>query len=138
MSIVGRAIKQHKIQSKIYTINPKHRGNVPQENCTQWVCTEADEVTFFSNSLDSNFLSKNDSYWWVVDKDHCSHIGITNINNAYIAKFVCDNNNFWHGYPVTGMRKGDIPSDDIIAMWHSSNIIKKKYLDNLKRGRGYV
>ncbi|EOD6736278.1 hypothetical protein QMS71_08145 [Cronobacter sakazakii] len=138
MSGAGQPIQTHTFQNRKYTINPKHRGRVAKSDCTQWVVSEEEELNFFDESLTNNFNCASSFFWWALDKDITPHLGVTDTDKAYIAKFVSDNNDIWHGYPVTGLRKNDIPDDTIIKKWKEGSVIKKKYIHNLMIGRGYV
>lgn len=134
----GQPISVHDVSGKQYTINPKHRTNVAKSDCTQWVVPETDELELFGKSVSNGYMCLFSCYWWAIDKDIEPHLGETDVDKAYIAKFVSDNNELWHGYPITGLRKGDIPDSTVIQKWKANNIIKKKYISDLMRGRGYV
>ncbi|MDY4377398.1 hypothetical protein SOV92_06015 [Pectobacterium brasiliense] len=138
--MVGKpiVIKEHLIQSKKYVINPKHRLNAAKTDCTQWTVTTNEELDCFEKSINNKYLCSSQCYWWVVDKETCERLGRTDVDDAYIAKFVVDNNATWHGYPVTGKREGDIPDSSILTIWGNSKVIKKKYLRNIAKRMGYV
>lgn len=131
-------IKEHLIESKKYVINPKHRCNAAKADCTQWTVTENEELVCFGNSIVNNYLCPSQCYWWVVDKETSQRLGKTDIDDAYIAKFVVDNNATWHGYPVTGKRELDIPDSSILIIWGNSGVLKKKYIRNIAKRMGYV
>lgn len=131
-------IKEHLIHSLKYVINPKHRQNFAKADCTQWTITTDDELLCFEHSVMHNYLCNSTCYWWIVDKETCERLGKTDLDNAYIAKFVVDNNATWHGYPVTGKREGDIPDSTILTNWGNSGIVKKKYIRNIAKRMGYV
>lgn len=134
----GLPIPYYVVKSKKYIVNPKHRTPPPKVDCTQWTVDEKKEMLFFSESICYGLLCCKGFYWWVVKKGTHEPIGETDINDAYIAKYVVNNDQEWHGYPVTGLRRNDIPSSAILQILRENHLLEKKYMSNLSSGRGYV
>lgn len=130
------------VQGLKYVINKKHRTRLPKSDCTQWIVTEKDEITFFDNTVSAKFLCRGNFYWWVETckaTNNPLQIGRTDLHYAYIAKFRSDNNNEWHGYPVTGERNPhDVPPTSILESWFKNKVFSKKEVSDITRGRGYV
>ncbi|MNR66425.1 hypothetical protein D3C85_1899040 [compost metagenome] len=61
-------------------------------------------------------------------------LGLDLENKLYMAKFGCDNNTEWHGYPVHP-RNADIPPEKVLESWRCSNIITKKSKLEIMRGK---
>ncbi|HEK2032670.1 hypothetical protein NFF72_14665 [Proteus mirabilis] len=130
------------VEGKKYRINYKHRNNFPRSDCTQWIVCEKDEQTFFGKAIKLEYLCSKNCYWWVEVEGKTVkplRIGRTDINYAFIAKFRSDNNDEWHGYPVTAERAPhDVPPTSILKKWHKLNIFSKREINNIEKGRGYV
>ncbi|WP_155033437.1 hypothetical protein [Enterobacter hormaechei] len=130
------------ISGKKYKVNQKHRTNKPKVDCTQWIVSETDERSFFGNAIKSQYICSKNCYWWVEATAVTIkpiEIGKTDLNYAFIAKFRSDNNDEWHGYPVTGERAPhDIPPTSVLAKWRELKIFSKKEINDIERGRGYV
>ncbi|MDR7344794.1 hypothetical protein J2X14_003236 [Pantoea alhagi] len=127
---------------KKYKCNPKHRNTKPESDKTIWLVNEAQEETFFWESVDEKYVCDKNCYWWVNVTPATSEkniIGRTDVNYAYIAKFKSDHNNEWHGYPVTAERSPhDVPHTTILDEWKRLKFFSKKEVSDLKKGRGYV
>ncbi len=131
-----------KIEKMKYVVNPKHRTRTPKSDCTQWTVSETEEKRFFNEAVQATLLCQKNFYWWVethVTSRKPLEIGRTDVNYAFIAKFRADNNNEWHGYPVTAERAPhDVPPTQILKNWLNMNLFSKKEVNNLEKGRGYV
>lgn len=130
------------IEGKKYKVNQKHRSKRPKEDCTQWIVSEDKEQSFFESAIKSMYVCPKNCYWWVEPKKTTIkpvEIGRTDLNFEFIAKFRSDNNDEWHGYPVTAERAPhDVPPTSILAKWLALKIFSKKEINNIERGRGYV
>ena len=55
-------------------------------------------------------------------------------SDLYIAKFRCDNNSEWHGYPVYP-KDQDTPPDSILELWRLEKIIDKTDKRRIQKGQ---
>lgn len=118
-----------------YKCNPKHRTGLPKIDRTIWIVSEQIEEGFFRSSVVNNYKCLNHNFWWIEKK----HIGQTDTKMAFIAKFKSDNNNLWHGYPVTAERTPyDRPPTTILEEWLKKDLLRRKNVSDIKRGRGYA
>jgi len=63
-----------------------------------------------------------------------SKIGEDLQNDLYIAKYRCDSNLEWHGYPVHP-HDADIPPDAILELWFNDKLIDKADRNRIQRGK---
>lgn len=82
----GQPIRFKDVSGKQYTINPKHRTNVAKSDCTRLVVPETDELVIY-NLFWNGCACLLSCYWWAIDKDIEPHLGETDVDKAYIAKF---------------------------------------------------
>ncbi|WP_146741435.1 MULTISPECIES: hypothetical protein [Lonsdalea] len=134
--------KRYVLAGKNYTINSKHRNGVPKSDCTQWIVSEKEETDFFCGSVSKSLQCAKNNYWWVefdASNKKLKIIGKTDAKYAFIAKFVADNNNLWHGYPVTAERSPyDVPPTNVLNYWREQSHLSKQEVCDIKRGRGYA
>lgn len=129
---------------KRYTVNKQHRDNTREKS--QWCITTAEELDVFAHGLINNWLSENRKVLWSVFRGETDFkIGNESQSNKnqgskclhlYIAKFTCDNNEEWHGYPISGYQNENryIPkkiSDD----WLHKKLISKKIFTKFQQGK---
>jgi hypothetical protein len=61
-------------------------------------------------------------------------LGIDTDGDLFFAKFKCDHNNEWHGYPVAP-RDNDIPPDAVLEAWRRENLIDKTDKRRIQGGK---
>lgn len=120
----------------------KHRNKKPKPDRTIWLVAENAEESFFWNAVKNRYVCVKNCYWWVeVNPINQAKtiMGKTDVDYAYIAKFVSDHDDEWHGYPVTAKRSPhDVPHTEILERWRKLNFFTKKEITDMKKGRGYV
>ena len=119
-----------------YKINPKHRVSKPSQTVSVWTVPEWDEVELFAMAS-ANKWHKNGIFWAVMKKDSNSKIlkiGEDLDNDLGIAKYRCDSNLEWHGYPVHP-KDHDIPPDEILELWRKKNLIDKRDKSKIQKGQ---
>lgn len=74
---------------------------------------------------------------WVIEKDgeKLAKLGVTDIDDAYMAKYVTNHNHEWHGYPVTPSRDADRPPTVILDSWKRDGIINKAQQGKIVKGK---
>lgn len=127
-----------------YAVNNKHRDYTQEKS--QWHITTAYELDIFTHGLINDWLSDDKRILWSVHRNgNDTVIGVESQSNKnsgskcsglYIAKFTCDHNKEWHGYPISGYKKDDrnIPkriSDD----WLSRKLISKRIFNKFQQGK---
>ncbi len=118
-----------------YQYNPKHRSGIAKIDRTIWVVSIEKEEHFFWSAVKKEYLCIKNNFWWI----ETTYIGKTDSKKAFIAKFKSDNNDLWHGYPVTAERcPQDVPPTNILETWLKLKLLKRKDVKNIKIGRGYA
>lgn len=119
-----------------YKVNPKHRTSKPSEDASVWIVSEWIEVQLFGEASRRNWRSNDKNFLWAMyaHERAPSKIGLDPSNDLYIAKFRCDNNQEWHGYPVLP-RGEDIPPDSVLELWRQANIIDKTDKRRIQTGK---
>lgn len=115
-----------------YTVSSKHRANKPTDDRTQWKVPEWKEIELFTLGHRKKWLC-SDHIWSLVNGD--TEIGDSGICSAYYAKFKCDNNGVWHGYPVSSIKPNDKPPTKILDMWRKEELITKKQQYQIVKGK---
>ena len=124
------------MQFQSYKVNPKHRIGKPTANASVWTVSEWIEVQLFGEASRKNWSSATNRFLWAVHADAGgpSRIGLDPSNELYIAKFRCDNNLEWHGYPVHP-RGDDIPPEPVLELWRQEEIIDKTDKRRIQTGK---
>lgn len=124
------------MQFKSYKINPKHRVKSPTDNASIWTVSEWIEIQLFGEASRKNWQSNCKNILWAIygEEVKISKIGIDTSNDLYIAKFRCDSNQEWHGYPVHP-RDDDIPPEEVLEIWRQEKLIDKTDKLRIKRGK---
>lgn len=119
-----------------YKVNRKHRERSAQPTCTQWVIDEWEEVRLFSVAKRNHWVCTK-SCLWAIEKEGSSYrkLGVTDKEEAYLAKYVTNRNNEWHGYPVTTSRDADRPPTEILDSWRNEGLITKPVQGRIVRGK---
>jgi hypothetical protein len=114
-----------------YRVNNKHRNAKPQKNASVWKIPEWTEIQLFAKASAKQWCK--DGIIWAV-MPNLSKIGEDLENDLYIAKYRCDSNLEWHGYPVHP-QDADIPPDTILELWRNDNLIDKTLKSRIQRGK---
>jgi hypothetical protein len=124
------------MQFKSYKVNPKHRTSSPSENASIWTVNEWIELQLFANARCKNWASiGKDILWAACNGDSgLSKIGRDLSYDLYIAKFRCDHNKEWHGYPVHP-RDDDIPPEAVLESWRKEDILDKTEKRRIQTGK---
>lgn len=128
-----------------YTVNNQHRNNNNKAK-SQWCITTNYELDIFTHGLINGWLSNDKTILWSVHRSgNDTIIGMESQENKnkgskcsdlYIAKFTCDHNEEWHGYPISGYQNDsrNIPkqiSDD----WLRRKLISKRIFNRFQQGK---
>jgi hypothetical protein len=124
------------MQFSSYKVNKKHRASKPTENASIWTVSEWVEIHLFAMA--------NSKGWWHIDgktlwaamqeNSRISKIGIDLDNDLYIAKYKCDHNSEWHGYPVHP-KDHDIPPEKVLESWREEKLIDKTDKRRIQTGK---
>lgn len=121
-----------------YKVNPKHRVAKPTADASIWTVSEWIEVQLFADASRKNWHSTGKNFLWAAwaggEGEGPSKIGLDPSNDLYIAKFRCDNNKEWHGYPVHP-RGEDIPPEAVLELWRQEEIIDKTDKRRIQTGK---
>ncbi len=119
-----------------YKVNPRHRNRKPTQDTSVWTISEWVEVQLFGEASRKNWQSNDKNLLWAVHANgtRLSQIGLAPSNDLYIAKFRCDNNLEWHGYPVHP-RGDDIPPEPVLELWRQEKIIDKTDKRRIQNGK---
>ncbi|WP_313695158.1 hypothetical protein [Achromobacter mucicolens] len=101
-----------------------------------WTVSEWIELQLFSDAVRKKWHSKTKDYLWALHPlcDGPAAIGVDTRQDLYIAKFRCDNNLEWHGYPVHP-RDHDIPPEDVLERWRKEDLIDKTEKRRIQTGK---
>lgn len=122
------------MQFQSYKVNNKHRVASPTKFASIWTVSEWVEIQLFCEASRKEWQAKN--ILWAIHGESASllQIGLDTENNLYIAKFRCDHNNEWHGYPICP-RKDDIPPESVLEKWRQDGKIDKKVKRHIQTGK---
>ena len=119
-----------------YKVNRKHRTQRAAATCTQWVVSEWEEIQLFSTAKLNEWICPKECLWAIRKiNDKLSVLGKTDKKSAFIAKYVSNNNNEWHGYPVTPSRDADRPPSEVLDAWREAGIINKSTQAKIVKGK---
>lgn len=124
-----------------YKISPKHRvPNKPSKIVSVWTVSKWDEVQLFVTAYAKNWWYEDDQILWaiMVKDSKMSKIGEDLNNDLYIAKYRCDSNLEWHGYPVHPKEVQDIPPHKVLKEWYDNNLISKRDKCKIQKGQFFV
>lgn len=134
-------LHEFKIQ---YIVNTQHRND--NQNKSQWTIIEDDEFACFKRVVELVYIHGFDvnSVCWSLHFDDglVIYLGEAAANapnsreKLFIAKFVCDNNETWHGYPANpAIHTQDIPSSDLLDYWLSQGYLTRAKIRKIARGQ---
>ncbi len=120
-----------------YIVHHKHRNKKPTDKASIWSISEWEEIQIFGHAGINAWCSKKGTVLWGIHisrENKLTKIGNSVENSLYIAKFVCNHNDEWHGYPVHP-KNNDIPPEEIIESWRVSKVIDKTDKRRIQRGK---
>lgn len=118
-----------------YKVNPKHRGK-PTQRASVWTVSEWTEILLFGRAKYKKWF-KGDILWAIEVENHqIAKIGRDLKCDLYIAKYICDSNSDWHGYPVFP-KDHDIPPETVLEAWRQEEIINKADKRRIQQGKFY-
>ncbi|MBH0017894.1 hypothetical protein [Pseudoalteromonas sp. NGC95] len=119
-----------------YKVNRKHRDQKPKAACTQWKVSEWQEIKLFSTAKEKEWVCPR-NHLWAIEKigNIYTELGNTDKDIAYMAKYVTNKNNEWHGYPVTPSRDADRPPTTVLDAWREEKIITKPKQSKIIKGK---
>lgn len=119
-----------------YIHNPHHRSQGYAHLKSQWRISTQEESDCYENAVARNWIEA-DSYWGLHVRGVApSILGVAPSNDSlYIAKFVCDQDN-WHGYPVAHwLSPYDKPQIGVLTSWEQSGLINRAKKARIHRGK---
>jgi hypothetical protein len=124
------------MQITSYKVNNKHRMGKPTEKASMWTVSEWVEIQIFGEAGVKEWKSpKRAVLWSLLPSDNrLKQIGKDVSHNLFFAKFICDGNNEWHGYPVHP-RGSDIPPETVLELWRQSSLIDKATKKKIQGGQ---
>ena len=120
-----------------YKINTKHRNKCPTSKASIWSVSTWNEIQLFGIASENEWFSPSRDILWSARNSSCGKLeklGDSVKNKLFIAKFRCDNNHEWHGYPVLP-RDRDIPPEEILESWKLKGIIDKREKRKIQKGQ---
>lgn len=120
-----------------YKVKNDHRASKPTKDKSIWTVSEWIEIKIFAEAGVNEWRSINQAFLWGIHLDQegkLQSIGIDLNQDLYFAKFRCDKNGEWHGYPVHPLDQ-DIPPERVLEDWRRSGIIDKTDKHRIQRGR---
>jgi len=126
------------MQFHAYKVNDKHRAAAPTEDASIWTVTAWVELHLFSEAGLRGWQSTKGGKNFLWAAYHVGgkllQIGSDPQGDLYIAKFRCDHNQEWHGYPVLP-RDDDIPPDQILEYWRQAGMVDKTEKRRIQKGQ---
>lgn len=124
------------MQFTSYKINTKHRASKPSSSASVWTISEWGEIQLFGEASRKNWRSSEKEVLWAIHflTSQMQKIGVDPENDLFIAKFRCDKNQEWHGYPVHPLND-DIPPEEVLEAWRKEELIDKTDKRRIQGGR---
>ncbi len=123
-----------------YQINTQHRNG--KTNKSQWIVDEITELEIFLRGFKNGWTDSKKQYIWsFFQTPFSSIIGSERSNNnssqksLYMAKFSVDNNNTWHGYPISSYLQADHPPQTLVNKWMETGTVNKKEYNKWVKGK---
>jgi hypothetical protein len=119
-----------------YVVNMKHRGGAPTENASKWYVGDWEEVFLCSEAAVRGWSGPSNLLWNTKGRagSKLVPLGVDTLGEVYLSKFVKDNNDEWHGYPVRA-RGPDIPPSSVIRAWVNAGRIDLTDSRRIARGK---
>lgn len=125
-----------------YTPNPQHRNHQFAMQKSQWQIGVPDEQACYQQSRLQTWTCGR--FYWGVHAvgNRAGTLGISprpDCEDLFVAKFVSDQQDNWHGYPVAPwLSPFDKPSHDVLAAWCEIGYITAAQKSKLHRGKKCV
>lgn len=113
-----------------YKVNIKHRG-ILSKNSSIWNVDEWFEIKLLLKAKDYSWQS-GDSVLWSTEYPVVLGKGVE--GDLYLAKFVKDKNDEWHGYPICP-QQNDIPPSGVLKSWLEHGLFAKKDINKIVKGQ---
>lgn len=111
-----------------YVPNPKHRNWKPGES--QWQITKSEEHDSFRLAWRENWCLDGRGFGLHVvedghEKPRAQILGVIEDHKTevFVAKFVSDPNDQWHGYPADHTKNQDRPARSILNHWLTADLV---------------
>lgn len=107
-----------------YTPNPKHRNKTVDKS--QWQITSIEEEGCFLDAVKNKWYIPR--FAWGIYYPHGKleflGVGRDHTSPVFIAKFLGDHSNEWHGFPIDHQKdERDIPKPWIVNAWMTMNLL---------------
>lgn len=123
-----------------YQVNIQHRNQNNQKS--QWKISEAEELEIFVAGLLNKWCDQTKMKIWSLPKQVGSFLqigverqSIGGSTKLYMAKFTCDHNGTWHGFPVSSKSVQDQPSEELMDVWYKMGLIDKSFRNKWSQGK---
>lgn len=115
-----------------YTVNYSHRGKLPLSQKSQWKVSEWEELRLFSSAVTNGWKNTNDQLWSI--NENFDRLGVDSAGDLFMAKY-WQNQNEWHGFPVSSKRNGDRPPSSALKDWVRQKYISKSVASRIAQGK---
>lgn len=124
------------MQFDSYQIKSDHRNNSRSVEKSQWAVDRWREVLLFAQAKKFGWATGGKNVLWAVENDGgaLTVLGTDGSAQLVMAKYICDANSQWHGYPVLP-KKHDIPPSVVLKAWKDSGLINNKQLNRWSQGK---
>jgi hypothetical protein len=132
-----KKVKTRKIDEKTnYLIHPHHRDGTLIKS--QWIINESEEVECFKKSINNNWNYQNCCWGLYFENSKIAYLGLSakNRKKIFIAKFINNDSNDWHGYPIDPQyNNADIPNTSVLNIWLTSDYLTAAKIRKISRGQ---
>ena len=107
-----------------YTPNPKHRNWTFDKS--QWQITSIEEENCFFDAVKNNWYTSSLAWGIYRPQGHLEFLGVgrDHTSPVFIAKFLGDRANDWHGFPIDHRKdERDIPIPRIVDDWMKMKLL---------------
>jgi hypothetical protein len=122
------------MQFSSYKVHRKHRASKPTQEASIWTVPEWTEIQLFGIASQKQWCEKGVLWAAMKEESKIAKLGNDTKCDLYIAKYKCDHNSEWHGYPVYP-KDHDIPPEKILEAWREEEIIDKADKRKIKKGQ---
>jgi hypothetical protein len=122
-----------------YAQHPHHRNPAFAGQKSQWTITPGEELQSYTGAVNAGW-SCDGSFWGLhLVAAQPDTLGTYRLPAAYplkIAKFVGDEAENWHGYPVAHwLSPWDKPGESVLFAWKNAGLISKATMSKIHRGK---
>jgi hypothetical protein len=124
----------------VYIPHPHHRDAGYAAHKSQWSVSLESEISCFNKAVASEWLCNKDFHWGLcIHETSPSYLGVSQLPEKlplFVAKFVSDAQNNWHGYPVAHwLAPFDKPSKTVVDKWKNAGLINGAQRARIVRGK---